>query len=336
MKTKPPKVSVIMPIYNAEKYVGEAIRSILRQTFKDFEFLILNDGSRDQSLHVIESFKDSRIILINHKTNKGLVAILNQGLKLARGQYIARMDADDVSYPKRLATQIKFLEQHPHIAAVGSWVKTMGIEKNRGWQYRTDPTILECELLFDAPLAHPSAMLRSATLRKHNLIYRIKHAEDYGLWNDIAQHAHLSNIPRYLLHYRVHPQQTGAIQSTIRTRAAQSLRNAIVRHLVPKANLKELALHQQIATRSFDPSLKFISQTERWLLKIKKRNSQKNIYQANALNKVLGFYWWQVCQSNTKQGTSILKIYKNSKLVTDYNPNSVNRLKFWIKCCLRQ
>ena len=219
---------------------------------------------------------------------------------------------------------------------MGSWIKTIGFEKNRGWQYRTDPTILECELLFDAPLAHPSAMLRSATLRKHNLIYRIKHAEDYGLWNDITKHARISNIPQYLLYYRVHPQQTGTTQSNTRTQAAQSLRNSIVRQLLPKANSKELALHQKISTREFGNNLKFLTETEKWFSKIENANIKTPVYQTQTLRSVLGFYWWQVCQSNTKQGTSTLKFYKNSTLVTDYNPNPLKRLKFWIKCYLGQ
>lgn len=336
MKTIRPKVSVIMPVYNSEKYVAQAIKSILQQTFKNFEFLILNDGSRDHSLDIIQSFNDPRIILINHKTNRGLIAVLNQGLKLARGRFIARMDADDISHPKRLELQIKLMEKNPSLSAVGGWVKTIGLEKNRKWQYRTNAQILKCELLFDAPLAHPTVMLRSATLKKHNLRYRIKNSEDYGLWNDLTKFSSIANMPMYLLQYRVHSQQTGSKQFDTRRQAAHVLRNSIVRRLVPNANKEELILHQQLATRDFGNNRAFLIKAEKWLLKIQDTNSKKNTYPTAALNHVLGFYWWQVAQCNSKQGVASFKIYKNSTLTFGYSPSKLAMFKFFIKCCFGQ
>ena len=124
-----PLVTVLMPVYNGEKYLKEAIESILNQTFKDFEFLIINDGSTDNSVKIIQSFNDLRIRLIHNESNIGLIKTLNKGLKLSNGKYIARMDCDDVSLPKRLSVQINFMEKHPEIGVCGSWVKIIGLEQ---------------------------------------------------------------------------------------------------------------------------------------------------------------------------------------------------------------
>ena len=113
------KLTVLMPVYNAEKYLKPALESILNQTYKDFEFLIIDDGSTDKSLEIIKSYNDSRIRLIGHEQNQKLIATLNEGIKLAQGEYIARMDADDISAPERLQKQMEFLEKHPATVVLG-------------------------------------------------------------------------------------------------------------------------------------------------------------------------------------------------------------------------
>lgn len=120
VKSKCPQISVIMSVYNGEKYLREAIDSILNQTFTHFEFIIVNDGSTDKSLNIIKSYNGSRIILVQQE-NKGLAAALNEGIKIAKGKYIAMMDADDISLPTRLEKQIQFMEAHPEYVAIGSW-----------------------------------------------------------------------------------------------------------------------------------------------------------------------------------------------------------------------
>ena len=124
-----PKVTVLMPVYNGEKYLKEAITSILLQTFDDFEFLIINDGSSDASVDIIQSFRDPRIRLVHNDTNIGLIATLNKGLKLAHGKYVARMDQDDISLPRRLEKQTYFMDNNPDVGVCGTWIKLfMGLD----------------------------------------------------------------------------------------------------------------------------------------------------------------------------------------------------------------
>ena len=125
---KSPQISVVMPAYNAEKYITEAIDSILFQTFKDFEFIIINDASTDSTKDIIESYKDPRIKLVNNEQNKGVAKSLNIGISVACGKYIARMDADDIALPERFQKQFDFMEQHPNIDVCGSWAKKTGNE----------------------------------------------------------------------------------------------------------------------------------------------------------------------------------------------------------------
>ena len=155
-----PVISVIMPVYNAETYVEEAIKSILNQTFEDFEFLIINDGSEDNSLSIINNYasKDNRIKIISRE-KKGLVFSLNEGIKLAKGKYIARMDADDISVPERFKKQISYLERNSDVDICGTWIETFG-RSMEVLKYPVQHDDIKVALLFAFGLAHPSIMAK--------------------------------------------------------------------------------------------------------------------------------------------------------------------------------
>lgn len=201
-----PRVSVIMPVYNAERYVAEAIDSILGQTYKDFEFIIINDGSTDGSLQLIKSYKDPRIHIISRK-NKGLVASLNEGIKLARGDYIARMDADDVSYSERFAAQVKFLDEKRSVDLIGAQITTIdegGKSIDKIISKPVEPRDIQLLLGHGSIIAHPTVMLRRSALVKVGG-YNQKYwpAEDFDLWQRMALQGMLANLPAVLLKYRI-------------------------------------------------------------------------------------------------------------------------------------
>src|SRR5437899_2426865 len=205
-----PRVSFLMAVYDGEKYLEEAIRSVLNQTFHDFEFIVINDGSTDGTAEIIERYRraDDRIRAYEQR-HHGLVATLNRGLELAQGEYVARMDADDVSFPERLATQVAFMSAHPEVGICGTWVETMGVPSGNVQRYPTDDATIRSWLLFESVLAHPSVVMRRELLAKAGLYYDVAciHAEDYDLWVRAARHTALANIPEVLLRYRMHPQQ---------------------------------------------------------------------------------------------------------------------------------
>lgn len=206
----PPLVSVVLPIYNAEKYLNEALQSILEQTFKAFELILIDDGSQDSSLQILKSCVDSRIRIIQNPQNRGLIETLNLAFKEARGKYIARMDADDVSMLDRLQVQFEFLEAHPEIAVLGSSAITIDSEGQPHGTLKAPTNPLEQALgvfLGEIPI-HPSVMIRREALALDERVFdpQFKHAEDFELWLRLLKKGQISNIAKPLLKYRIHDQ----------------------------------------------------------------------------------------------------------------------------------
>lgn len=200
-----PKVSVLMPTYNVEKYIAEAIESILNQTFTDFELIILDDGSTDGSADIAKSFTDNRIVYHHNDVNLGLANNLNVGLGMARGKYIARMDGDDISLPKRFQTQIDFLEAHPDIDLCSCGLQMFGTE-DTVWVREVDPEAVKITMMFYSPILHATSVWRRESFEEHNLYYdqNAFPAEDYELWSRAVFHCKLVNIPQVLYRYRIH------------------------------------------------------------------------------------------------------------------------------------
>lgn len=201
-----PKVSVILPVYNGEKYLEEAIESILNQTVKDFEFIIINDGSTDSSEEIILSYTDKRIKYFRHE-NIGLAATLNKGIELSEGIYIARQDQDDISLPKRLEKQITFMENNPSVGLLGAWAKIIDENNNKRGSHRhpTHDKLLKNFLLFNNPFVHSSVIIRKNVLMKTGFYTTNpdrQPPEDYELWSRISRVAEIANIPLELICYR--------------------------------------------------------------------------------------------------------------------------------------
>lgn len=200
-----PVVSVILPVYNAEKFILESVNSILSQTFSDFELIIVNDGSTDNSQSVLEKISDPRVILINQE-NAGLAASLNRGLSIAKGEYIARQDNDDISFSQRLEKQVNFLKSNKHIDLVGTWAEIIsekGQATGRFHKHPSDPVGLKFHLLFNNPFVHSSVMFRGDVIAKTgNYSTDPSIFEDYNLWSRMARITGISNLPEVLLKYR--------------------------------------------------------------------------------------------------------------------------------------
>lgn len=211
------KVTVLMSVYNEEKYLREAIDSILNQTFENFEFLIINDGSTDFSRDIILSYDDPRIRLLDNEKNMGLTRSLNKGLTLAKGEYIARMDADDISTPDRLEKQITYMDTHPEKALLGGSAIVIDSKGNTmtRWHHPAEPELLRWLLLFDNPFIHSAAMLRSTVLQKNrlNYDYTLSHAQDYDLWQKICQFSSVANLADVVIYRREHQENISARNS---------------------------------------------------------------------------------------------------------------------------
>lgn len=204
MLNKLPLVTVLMPVYNAEKYVGEAIESILNQSFKNFEFIIINDGSTDRSLEIIEKYskKDKRIKIIS-RNNKGLIFSLNEGIELSRGKYIARMDADDISILNRFELQLNVFKSKKKLAVCGGWAELIGEAKGTLTPVVSDKRIKDY-LNVGSPLIHPSVMIKRSEIKETFYEKKFNGTEDYAFWVELSkQNKIFYNIPKVILKYRV-------------------------------------------------------------------------------------------------------------------------------------
>lgn len=210
------EVSVVMPAYNAAKYIEAAITSILNQTHRDYELIVINDGSTDNTLAIAQQIaaRDSRIKIFNQE-NLGIVKSLNKGLALSTGKYIARMDADDISAPNRLERQLAAFKANPHLLVCGTWFQKID-SKNKKLATIFDPptTNKQCKeyLLLKSCFAHPSVMINRSFSSIISLQYLedYLYAEDYKLWSTLAHVGEFYNIPEKLLLYRVHNSQVSS------------------------------------------------------------------------------------------------------------------------------
>jgi glycosyltransferase involved in cell wall biosynthesis len=201
-----PIVSVVLPVYNCPQYVGEAIDSILGQTFGDFELIVIDDGSTDATPDVVRGFSDPRIHFIV-QANMGLPATLNRGIESARGRYVARQDQDDISLPQRFEKQVSYLDAHPRCGLVGTWAEIWheNTKTHRAHRHAGDSTTLKFELMFNNPFVHSSVMLRKDTLQGvggYSTDSARQPPEDYELWSRIAREYDVANIPEALQIYR--------------------------------------------------------------------------------------------------------------------------------------
>ncbi|HHD0685802.1 TPA: glycosyltransferase family 2 protein [Citrobacter freundii] len=209
MNNQSPIVSVLLPVYNCELYIGEAIESILKQTFEDFELIIINDASNDNTDTIIKNFlSDPRVRYYKNEENLQLIRTLNKGLNYCNGKYIARMDADDIALPSRLQEQVSFLDNETDYVLVGCEYKTFG-QKLR--VIRLPHSDFDCRsaLLTCSPFCHPGVMFRRTTIEENKIRYNdsYQHVEDYKFFFDLSRFGKVANLNSILLYYRIHSNQ---------------------------------------------------------------------------------------------------------------------------------
>lgn len=227
--TKIPVISVVLPVFNGEAFIRKSVESILSQTFTDFELIIINDGSTDNSSEILRklSANDPRIILIE-RSNAGLVYSLNEGIEKARGEFIARMDADDIAMPERFELQLSKMIGDPNLAVLGSFTRIIDKEGSVVGlgRYPVTPAETEWFLQHGSPLAHPTVLMRKHVLLELGGYRKVfSHCEDYDLWLRINEMGWgIANLSKPLLNYRVHGANISAVH-----RDSQELGSVIAR-----------------------------------------------------------------------------------------------------------
>lgn len=312
MSTAQPLVSVILPVYNAGAVVKESITSIVNQKYRNLEIIICNDGSSDNSESVIKKFNDPRIRYFHNNENKGLIKSLNASLKLAQGDLIARMDADDVAHPERIIRQVNYFRNHRDVAVAGTAMNKFGATAGRS-RVTTDSDQLSAELLFRIPFNHPTVMMRRTVIEKYTELYdhRFPHAEDLELWHRLAPDFKFGNINYPLLSYRTHAQQVTSLNAErLNTTVTVIMKTALQK--LTSVNENELHLHMSIYR--FDTLIdKPFQNYVEWLEKLYHSNSERKIFPVKTFEQVLAHKLNYIRSEFIKAGISTAE-YKNSIL----------------------
>ncbi|MCZ8197297.1 MAG: glycosyltransferase family 2 protein [Flavobacterium sp.] len=230
MNNSTPLISVILPVYNVASYINEAIDSILKQTIQDYEILVIDDCSTDNTISIIEAIKDSRIKIIRKEKNKGLIDSLNFGFKIAQGKYIARMDGDDICYPNRFEEQISFLEDNSQYILCGSWAKVIGFDSVMKVKEKHDEIVTD--FLLTNSIIHPTVMIRNKSLEKFEFDQSMIAVEDYDYWTKLCFEGKFYNIPKPLLLYRIHDNQVSTKYKDIQIKGDIKIRMNLYKKLM--------------------------------------------------------------------------------------------------------
>lgn len=297
MKQNKPILSIVMPVYNRADYLRESLESILNQSFSDFEFIIIDDGSSDGSVEIIQSYKDERINLFVNSENKGIVYSRNRGLKEAEGKYTAMFDSDDIALPDKFEKQTDFLEKHPDYAMCGTWVKWIdenGQLTGEKWKLPAPPEKIPAIMLFRNYFVQPTVVIRREAIPEGGYSEGFDIVEDSKMWFDVSLKHKVANLPEYLLHYRVH-------SGNVSNRSEKHIRNSkkFIAYQLGKLNIRasdeELDLHLKLKGSEKITSLNELDNYEKWMLKILRANDSVNLYDKKILRKVVFNRWLKVC-----------------------------------------
>lgn len=336
--TRSPRVTVLMPVYNAARFLPAAIRSILQQSYSDFEFLIVDDGCTDDSLAVIAQFDDPRIRLVRNGTNQGLVASLNRGVELARGEYIARMDADDISLPDRLMLQVAFMDENLDVAVCGSWLEAFDGSSKTVWSPPVTDQQIKSWLFFESVLYHPTVIMRRRALSEEALRYdpEFPHAEDYELWGRMSTKWRFANIGKVLLQYRLHDESVGRRENERQGLSAGRVRRRLLLWLGMDPTADELQLHDAISVWHIEADDRFLERAHSWLVHLLQANKELNCVSQQEFGKVLAARWYQICFIAAPVGMAAYRRFFRSSLAGYLGVSLRDRLIFALRSFLRR
>ena len=332
-----PKISALMPVYNGEAYLSEAVQSILNQSFQDFEFIIINDASTDNSLRIINKFTDSRIKLITNNNNIGITKSLNRGIKYSTGEYIGRADADDVSLEKRFEYQVEFMDRNPEVGICGTQTKFIGQRNSIPYCPLTHEEIRAC-FLFHNFISHSTVMMRRNMIIENDLYYNTEfdHAQDYELWTRASKYCEIRNLPIVLNHYRIHDDQIRLKRKDEQLSFSKRIRLSQLINLGLNPSRDEIALHEGLSSLRFDVSKDFINKASDWLKKILYFNEANKEYDDFIIRSIIQERWFNFCDSSTNLGFWIWRKYREH-LFSKHNIIAFHKIfKFFIKCVIRR
>ena len=327
-------ISVIMPVFNSEKTVSVAIESILNQSYKDFEFIIIDDGSTDSTENIIKSFSDNRIIYLKNKKNIGSSSSMNIGLKLSKGKYIARMDSDDISLPDRFYQQIAFMENNEDIDFCGSYLETFGY-KEEIWCPPERHEQIQVRMFFKNCIYHPTLLMRRKIIDS-GFYYDEgrQRVEDYEFLVRILYNFRAANINRVLLKYRNFDNNKLKKYPLVLTEA-RKINYRQLRNLGIIPTDQEILIHDLYLTKKINLGLKELKECESWGLKLISTNFKQEIYDESAFKYEIAYHWWRLCKFSTHNGLLFWVYYMRSPLTVVKSGTIIQHIGFLLKSIIK-
>lgn len=313
-----PRVTVFIPAFNVERYIAESIESVLAQTYRDFELLVVDDGSTDRTLETLRSYEhDPRVRIIANSTNLGRPATRNIGLDLARGELIAFLDGDDICLPERLQHQVDYLDAHPGITGVGTWMTLIDENSNSSgdifYEEALDADQVACEMLVGCSIAQGSMMVRKSAITAFRYNEAFPVAQDYELWARMMRTCKFTNIALALTQYRIHSSQA----TTARSIEQRALVRQVYGHQAAALGITytdlDLARHEclfrlegrkPVREKTGAPlDIDYLRWARSWLEAIIENNSRRGIYPEPALSLMVAPRWLFACSKAARNSS---------------------------------
>ncbi|MFT4659776.1 MAG: glycosyltransferase involved in cell wall biosynthesis [Patiriisocius sp.] len=339
MKYSNPLVSVIMPAFNADKYISSAIESIIQQSYNNWELIVVDDGSTDKTNEIVRTYmtKDERIKLYVNNINRGLIFTRNRGLENANGKYIANLDSDDISLTSRLEEQVRFLEGNPDYVLLGSGSNLINsLGKKIGVIDRNIPNEhLKTLLLFSNYFINSSVLMRIDKL--WNLKYSNNYplSEDFNLFIELSNKGEIGNLNKSLINYRIHDHNISIERQDELSKVNRLILQKQLLRLDVRPSSSELMIHSSLVNGENVKTESELNDIEAWLFKLIEANQEKKLYDEKLFNYYCAFFYRRACEW-TKGGIASIVNYRKSTLRKhlkgDFKGNSV----FFVKSIFNQ
>lgn len=321
-----PLLSVVMAVYNGEAFVRDAIDSILKQTYQNFEFIIINDASTDSTPDILKSYNDPRIVILTNDTNRFLPYSLNRGIDASKGKYIVRMDADDTSMPERLQLQLDYMEGHPEVGIAGTRAYTFGAHKGK-ITYKPDDVDIKIEMLSNCHMVHPTLIIRKSMLDEHDLRFNpdYRKNQDYKFFIDAIDKTKFGNLTAFLLNYRTTAEN---LQRKVHNQDSNNarIRQELYAKIGATVTEDETWLFEQITLQEYERSEDFVARSRSLLERLVSANDHSGFYPKAYFANYISTLWMNICRNCTAAGLSIYKHFTQSLLkenVPDYHKTAV-------------
>lgn len=337
-----PLVSVLIPCYNVEKYVEESISSILNQTYTNLEIIAINDCSTDNTGNILQQLadKDSRITVIDNTENLKLIKTLNKGIQLCNGDYIARMDADDISLPTRIEKEVDFLEKYKDHDIVSTQFYAFRSENLGRRDLHHSPlhdSELRAYMLFKSGICHPAVLIRKRIFSELGLKFEQKylHVEDYALWSEVIYKTKIANLSEPLLLYRVHKHQVSSLNEELQAENKKEVFKIHCKHFGLPTDDEYIDIYTSVAESiPAQSSFKYLNKCEEFMLSLIELNRIKTFCDAQYLESMLSLHWLRLC-ANSRLGLKVINRLKASSLYKEKNYTPRDFAIFYTKCTFK-